>query len=691
MMFPHRESDMLFEGCAPGPAISPGPLPDRKSPIMCRNGSDMWTHSGDTGWRVRWAVLLTAAWIVWLAGSAVAWKQAATRPAMMEGIWETPKHLAYAASALYAGSRSLSYSSEATTAWPDLVQDQDLLRRLLGEPVGQWYSFQIPESPDGTYTPNLQGGQYPPLAYLVGALGIAACDLESTGAQAATNLLLLAFVSVMAWHGWQLAGFRGAALLGLAAAASPWTSQWLRVYNYQPGALLMLALAMVAAHASRGLTRPLFCACIGAALGIGTLFTQLVLFAATPWLIALALPDLFKTRYSLLAGGLLLLIAQIMQIRYQWAIQVDPSPDWLSPCVTAVVLLILLLLGCTAWLHAGKHGWRPATGLAVTVAVTGMVGGPYFLFLQEVQLQGIRELQTLPYDPVLLIAWRSIQTIHAFHWLGLLWLLVGALAMVGWRGFGSLGLRLAFSVPASMAAISLGGSWSLKYQVLVLPLALVLGFLWAARWKRSFVPVMLLLLGGLWIQTFGWLHVEKQQIPWLPVSLLTPDFMQDHTRPVPRDWWYSFPVAELLGEEPWQIDQIPAEGRICLVFLDQDALPTFPDPAMPQPRRFKQWDMECLAMFLGVRGQLIEPSRLKVGDQVLIASVFPYCTPPEPQAGSAGLSAPDHFRLGSHLVADYLYLKLQTVRPGASLDGIQTTLPARPRQAGASGVLAPDR
>ncbi len=336
-------------------------------------------------WRIQgWAVILTLVWMVWLGGSWAVFE--ATSGRLDFGwVWEPRKYLAYTASLKYAWEHSLSSSSEATSAWPVWVEDQDSVARVVGQREERWYSLHIPQSPNGEYAPSLLMQEYPPLSFVLGGLGLAAFGDDSRGVQAASNLLLLAFVAFMAWHGWQLAGFRGSLLLGLAAAASPWTSQWLRLYNYQPGGLLMLAVAMVAAHASRGLTRPVFCACLGAALGVGLLFIQLLLFVATPWLVALAFPDLIRTRYSLLAGGLLLLVFQVCWLRYSWGMQAGPmASGWLDPYVTWSVLSLLLLLLGTAWLHARRHGWRPATGLGVVVATAGLVSAPYHVLLQGI-------------------------------------------------------------------------------------------------------------------------------------------------------------------------------------------------------------------------------------------------------------------------------------------------------------------
>ncbi len=615
----------------------------------------MSLHGGN--WRARWAVILTLVWMAWLGGSSMVWEAASTRPDLGWG-WEPERYQAYAASVWYAASRSLSYSPEATRAWPVRVENQDLIDRLLGPSEQKFYYFHIPESPTGKYVPNIQGAQYPPLSFYVGALGLAAFGVESTGAQAASNLLLLAFVAAMAWHGWQLAGFRGAVLLGLAAASSPWTLQWLRIYNFQPGGLLMLAVALVAAHASRGLTRPAFCAWLGASLGVGILFVQLVLIVCIPWLVTLVLPDLFRTRYSLLAGGLLLLVVQVLWARYSWFMHAGPeASEWLDPYVSCAVLSLLLLLLGTAWLHSRKQGWRPVTGLAVTVATAGLVGGPYYLYFQASHLLYVpnRQLEVRP-EFVGAIA-DYIRTLHTFHWMGLLWLAAGVVVLARWRRFGSLGFRLVFSVLTGLLLMAATGPVGLKYLVTLLPLAVVLGFIWAARWKTSFAGVTLFLVASLWVQTLGWLDLQDRQIPWLPVPMVTPDALPEEM--VNGHWFYYFPVAEIPGEDSWLWDQIPRGLRTSLIFRDQ---PIPVGGAAVPILLFKGPEMECLAMYLSLRGQLVEPDLLREGDYVLIGSRLPFSLPRGRRAGALDLSAPDHFQSRDRMSSFPLLLQLRRVQ-----------------------------
>jgi len=608
-------------------------------------------------WRARWAVILTLAWMAWLGGSYIVWEAASTRPDLGLG-WEPERPQAFAASVCYAASRSLSYSTEATLAWPVWREHQDLTAGFLGGSGEAWDFFYIPESPTGKYAPNIQNAQYPPLNFFIGALGLAAFDYDATGAQAASNVLLLAFVAVMAWHGWQLAGFRGAVLLGLAAAASPWTSQWLRFYNYQPGGLLMLAIAMVAAHSSKGLTRPAFCAWLGITLGVGFLFVQLVLLVCAPWLVALVFRDLVRSRYSLLAGGLLLLVVQVSWTRYLWLVHRGPkASEWMDTYVFCTIVSLLLLILGTAWIYARKRGWRPVTGLAVTVAAAGLVSAPYYVGFQSSHLEYFQtRMQEVRPSLVGAIA-DYTRTLHTFHWFGLLWLAVGVLVLVRWQRFGSLGFHLAFSVLGGLLLMAASGPVGLKYLVTLLPLALVLGFVWAARWTASFIGVALFLVGTLFVQTVGWLDVRNHHFRWVPVPIVTPDELPG--KMVSAHWFYNFPVASLLGEDPWIWDQIPPGLRLSLL-LKRQPIP-LTGGSVPY-LLLKGSEVECLAVFLSLRGQLVEPGLLREGDYVLIGSRLPFNLPPEPGAGRLRLSGPDHFQSRDRSSPYPLLLQLRRVQ-----------------------------
>jgi len=610
-------------------------------------------------WRARWAVILTLVWVVWLGGSSVVWETASSR-ANLDPTWESDKHQAFTASILYAYRHGLGRPSSSTNAWPIRVEEHDSLCRLLGVLDEKWYSFRIPESPNGTYAPCPVIWTYAPLSFIVFALGQAVLGPESTGAQAASNVLLLGFVSVMAWHGWQLAGFRGAVLLGLATAASPWTNQWLRYHNYQSGALLMLAVAMVAAHASRGLTRPLLCACVGVSLGVGLLFTQLTLYVAVPWLIFLALPDLLRTRYSLLGGGLLLLLAQFFWMRYSWSVHQGPAdvqqPDSWAIGVTASVLL---LLPVTAWLDARRHGWRPATGLAVVVAGAGLVSLPYYLMVEDIQYVLIPQHMAtcVPLREVLGALPDLAWMLNTFHWLGLLWLVTGVLLLARWRTSGLSAFRLTCSLVVGSVFLLLHAHVHLKFLVPVLPLALVPGFIWAARWKASSVGVAIFLIGVLWFQSFGWLAARDRRFPWLPVPIVTPNDFFGEVDGGP--WWYRFPVADLPAGGPGLLDLVPSGLRLSLLYLEQP----IPQLGVTEPlESFGGFYLECLAMGLALRGQLVDPGILKAGDHVLMVSSSPYRLPPGIRDGRLSLSGPDCFRNPDGLAPHPLFLQLRRVQ-----------------------------
>lgn len=621
----------------------------------------------------RWAVILTIVWMVWLGSSSIIWEAASTPPDL-EPAWEQSKYLSFAASVKYSFSRSVGYSRGSVEAWPVWVDDQELMARLFGEDGRRWFYIHIPDSPSGKYYPFIH--DFPPLGYALGAVGLAVFGPESSGPRAASALLLMAFVAVMAYHGWQLARFRGAVLLGLAAAASPWIHQWLRFYNYQPGAILMLALAMVACHASRDLTRPVFCACIGVAIGVGLLFIQLLMFASAPWLIAMAVPDAFRTRYSCLAGGIVLLIFQLVWMRFSLQTHAGRAgSEWMDPYVAwGVIVLLVSLLG-TAWMFARKQGWRPVAGVAVAVAVTGLVSAPYYLLFQSVQMRLIQDhsFTTEPARSAILSSiWQLAQTLHSFHWFGCLWLTAGFSFLACWRGFRHLGFRLLLSVAGGIVLMAYTTPASLKYSFLLLPLLLVLGFVWAARWRMSFIGVSMFLLGMLWVQSMGWLYADDFRIPGMPVPTVALDSSAGE-----RDsrnlnlsklqWWIGLPMAEFPRGELWVWDHVPRGLRLSFLGIDPSILSGGSlQPGTQAHSPLRSDDLDCLSMFLSLRGQVVAPQFLREGDSVLIASVsaFPYSPLLGPGAGSIELSAPVHLQwnnLGSAF-PEPVFLQLRRVR-----------------------------
>ncbi len=251
----------------------------------------------------------------------------------------------------------------------------------------------------------------------------------------------------------------------------------------------------------------------------------------------------------------------------------------------------------------------------------------------------------------------SARVLHTFHWFGLLWLAVGLLALAGWHGFRSLAWRSALSLLGAAILLALAAPVRLKYEVLLLPLALVPGFIWAARWKTSFVLVTLFLLGGLRLQTLGWLEVQGGPHPWLPVSIVTLDALSDGVADG-TGWFHSFPMADGPGSEPWLWEEIPAGIQASLLFQDLDI--DLEGGSVPF-RLFNVPQMECLAMYLSLRGRLVEPGLLTEGDRVLIVSRFPFNLAPEPPGGRLVLSAPDHFQRRDKMSPYPLYVQSREV------------------------------
>jgi len=307
-------------------------------------------------------------------------------------------------------------------------------------------------------------------------------------------------------------------LLALGAASAPWTLFYLLNFTMVPGQLMALALTMTLLLDSESLTRPRGCAVVGLALGVGMLMKQSFLLYSMPLMAAVAVQGASRVpgawRGFLAVAGALGVLAGLI-----WSVAEGSSQESLGWAVQGHMLVLVLRAelvfgGLLTWaLWRRRRQGRAArcdsgVGLAIAVAVAGMVCSPWYMAHLDLLLtfawgqwrvspvaQSIQSFEQL---------WHStLSTLGLYHAGGILWFL-GTLALPGWP-----------SVRSKVSPFLLGflGSLTLyavllpampRYLAPILPLALVVAFLWAARWKSVFIVVMLvqLVLGIL-------------QLPWL--------------------------------------------------------------------------------------------------------------------------------------------------------------------------------
>ncbi len=599
------------------------------------------------GWKsvnkAHWAIMLNVFCVVILTAGGILWDASSSRP-IFSFQWRDTHYLSATASLAMSLAGRGANGTGHVEAWPVCEDRTGLVHSLLQGERWVWQSVLIPEGAVGGHRPRLR--DYPPLTFAVGALWYKAFGPQPEGAQTASNILLMLFVSAMAYHGWQLAGFRGAVLLSLAASASPWTFQWSRYYNYVPGALLMLATSMILGHSSEQLKRPAACVWMGVTLGIGLLFSQLTLFVAIPWLLALVTPEGFKTRGSFFMMWVTLLGLQAVHGLIMWHARSagDPAAGPSSAAIPAIFLLLAGLLALAAWGIRWKS-WASGSGLAMTTAVAGLISSPYYLLnlgLQEDLVRGHIVSVKHGVSSVLAATWTFVRILHTFHWLGWLWLIAGSVLLLNWRHLRAHGARLALSIAAVILLMALMNPTILKYFGVVLPLALVLGFIWAARWRATFHAVTTLLAAMMLTQALGWLYLGESRPNCAPgparsLSLLLEDPKMN------RALWTSFPLADLPGGEALLPDSVPLGARVCLLYGHNPQVVRAPITSSWRPHE----EFLCnLALHLHLRGRIVAPEDLKPGDYILLCH-HP-CEGPMPRFRDGGaplFSGPEHLSL----------------------------------------------
>ncbi|MGI5843324.1 MAG: hypothetical protein ACOX9B_03990 [Candidatus Xenobium sp.] len=608
-------------------------------------------------WKARWAGILTLTWLIWLTGNHVIWEAASSRP-IFSLQWHDPNYLGPTASVKLALDESREASQGSVPAWPTWVVDETQTASLFKQDSWEWRFATLPDASSGKLQPQTQ--IYPPLIFLVGSAGLACFGPEPSAAQTASNLLLLAFVALMAYHGWQLAGLRGALLLGLATAASPWVTQWQRYFNYVPGVLMMLAAAMVSAHPSKNLTRPVACVWVGLTLGIGLLFGQQMIFMAAPWLVALVIPEIFKTRASLLMGFLTLLVVQTIHLLMDWHLRGDPTHlEGNGPVVTWATMALLAGLLATAWLCSRWKGWNTGTGLAMTTAIAGLLSAPYYMSRLDMQTELIKGHMVFVEQPIqelLASTWTLIRILHTFEWLGLVWLVVGLLALCAWPTFRGLGLKLAFTGAGIILSMAIMNPPILKYFSVILPMALTLGFLWAARWRTTFVGAMLFLLGMLWVQTGGWLYIDGSRVRGLPVPVAPLSLLLESPQLEAALWTY-LPLADIQTGEPRILDQIPPGARISVLYGIDTRIPR--DRVTYSTHNINEEFLNSLCLYLHLRGRVIAPNRLQEGDYILTFFDAAEGPMPFPRTDRLQMSGPTHLSIDDAPTSCHLRAQLR--------------------------------
>lgn len=404
---------------------------------------------------------------------------------------------------------------------------------------------------------------YPPATFLVAAVGLETLGPTPTAARLSQGVFVLAFVLLMARIGWQLAGRRGAALLALAAAGSPWIAQYQREFSMVLAEMAMVALAFSLLLDTRGLTRPGWCAALGFALGLGMLVKQSFLFFAAPLLVAASVPVVVSSVRSARLGLVLVWLLVTVAAVVSEALESLPRH-----AVSGVVYeterlfmvegLFLLMVGIALWnLRTGR--WTPGAGLLLAVGVAGATCSPwYMVHLPEMaELMRIHEVALRPIGPVQQMG-SYLAALQSFYAFGLAWLGLGILGMLCWPPMRRTGLVLTLAVAGVVAIHCLAMPPQARYLPPVAALVLPLAFLWLAHSRTTFALAVLVLAPLGLLQVAGF-HPDLRET--LPLE----------TYPVRNSvgnlWWNfaAIPIAEPVQEARPLVQTIPAGSRVGLV------------------------------------------------------------------------------------------------------------------------------
>lgn len=363
---------------------------------------------------------------------------------------------------------------------------------------------------------------YPPLTFLLAGGAMTLLGKTLAIARMSQWFLVAGFLACMARIGWQLAGPRGALLLAIGAATSPWLSYHLFNFSMIPALVLTLALTMTLILDSRGLTRRRACLALGVVLGLGMLVNYSFLLFSAPLVATAAFwgrrfaPGAWKGGVAVVVT-FLLLAALILEIQAQYQPGYNADWDELSRIGFWCAESLFLLLALIAW-RLGRRGWNSGAGLALAIAVAGLMCAPWYLAHLKLMFNLV-ELQwsSSPVCQESLWGWHFVFSklvfLNTFYTLGLSLVLFALILPGNLRRWGP-------GYPVIVAGLlgSVALCWTLlvpnvRYLAPLLPLMTTAAFLWAARWKWTFIGCLAfqLLMGALELPWF------PPNLPWFPV------------------------------------------------------------------------------------------------------------------------------------------------------------------------------
>ncbi len=430
-------------------------------------------------------------------------------------------------------------------------------------------------------------GDYPPVSFMVSGVAMALFSSTVAVARTAQVLFVAGAVAAMAWLGWQVAGRRGAILLGLGMATATWTTHFVRIYCTAPAQMFILALMMALALDSEALTRTRRCIQLGLALALGMLVKYSVLLLGVPTVVLAALPRLFLSRNSKLGLLILMVLTNLVVLLTWWGVSKAESGgtglEFPSP-INAEGLMAQVLFGVAlVWSVrlGGREEGSSGRGLLLIAAICGLVCSPWYFSRMELWKFLIPEQYS--HAPVvagnlaenLAAGWNSFQdhlfVLNTFYWEGAAWLASGTVGLLSWRARFRPALDL---VATSLTVLTLHLTLlppDPRYLAPMTPVLVTLAFLWAARWRATFLScVVLMILAGL-MQAAAWTPAAQAAASILRAQLVPVTSILPQSGPPPPSErppllaLSRVPVAELPAKGPNLFKALPQGIRLGLI------------------------------------------------------------------------------------------------------------------------------
>ncbi len=425
----------------------------------------------------------------------------------------------------------------------------------------------------------LTTGDYPPVSFMVSGVAMALFSSTVAVARTAQVLFVAGAIAAMAWLGWQVAGRRGAILLGLGMATATWTTHFVRIYCTAPAQMFILALMMALALDSQALTRTRRCVHLGLTLALGMLVKYSVLLLGVPALVLAALPRLFQTRNSRAGLLLVILLTDLVVLLTWWGIaRTRAGENGLDaqPLISVEGLLAQVLFGVAlVWSMklGGREEGSSGRGLLLVAALCGFLCSPWYFSQMDLWKYLIPEQYShAPVVASLPTGWSYLQdhlfVLSTFYWEGAAWMALGTVGLLSWRARFRPAL---FLVATSLTILTLHVTLlppDPRYLAPVTPVLVTLAFLWAARWRTTFLfCVALMVLAGL-LQTSAWTPAAQAAASILRVQLVPVTTILPQSGPPPPSERSPLlepsrvPVAELPSRGPSLLKAVPKGIRL---------------------------------------------------------------------------------------------------------------------------------